>query len=253
MLLGFSFFLMHTCALAEWDGRGYHSDGVGGLSFIVLFIGALHAMPVFIVAMLTKSKAITFLVALGSALFAVMIGGLPYMVIDLIFVGIGTYAAFKLHLDEKAEDVYPERPLDSVSATIRRATRVAHFSDKMYEKFVVDGLIVTTEDKKEAQRKRFREILDSYFLAEGKSGEASANEYRIISSLHDDICGEMKYVVLEKVLVDALGERIISERNCYLFMEYIRGCKDGWEVSRKRMQEVRLREEQEIRNRLAGL
>jgi hypothetical protein len=97
ILFGIGLFLMHQYALAEWNSHGYHSDG-GGPSLVILFIGALHAIPVLIFAMLTKSKAVTFLVAVGSAIFAVMVGGLPYAVVDLVFVGIGTYAAFNIHL-----------------------------------------------------------------------------------------------------------------------------------------------------------
>jgi hypothetical protein len=99
ILLGICFFLMHHAVFAEWDGHGYYSDGGRGLSFFILFLGALHAIPVLIAAMKTQSKVITLLVALGSAIFAVMVGGDAYAVTDLLFVGIGTYAAFKIHLD----------------------------------------------------------------------------------------------------------------------------------------------------------
>lgn len=103
---------MQSFVLAEWDSRGYHSDKSGGLSLAVLFFGLLHAIPVLIIAAHTRSKILTLLAAAGSAIFAVKVGGSAYAAVDLIFVGIGTYLAFKLHLDSE-QPVLEDRQINT--------------------------------------------------------------------------------------------------------------------------------------------
>jgi hypothetical protein len=88
--------------LAEWDGRGFHSDGNSG-SVFVLLLGAIHALPILFIAYKTHSKALTIVTAIVMAVIGVLVGGSKYALIDLIFVGLGTYAAFQLHIPALAE------------------------------------------------------------------------------------------------------------------------------------------------------
>lgn len=58
------------------------------MSLTVLFVAALHGVPIFLAAALTRNKTITTLVALVMAGIAVAVGGSAYTVIDLAVVAI---------------------------------------------------------------------------------------------------------------------------------------------------------------------
>lgn len=115
MLFSVCLILFSQATEAEWDGRGYHSDGTGG-GLTVLLLGALHSLPMIVMAMLTASKAFVVLTAAAMVVVAIAFGGNTYALIDLIFVGIGTYAAFVLHLDSRTSATAMHLPTEAPPA-----------------------------------------------------------------------------------------------------------------------------------------
>ena len=58
------------------------------MSFAVLFLAALHGVPVFLAAALTRNRMITTIVALLMAVVAVAFGRSAYNFIDLAAVAV---------------------------------------------------------------------------------------------------------------------------------------------------------------------
>ena len=66
------------------------------MSFTVLMFGLMHALPPIIAAMLGVEKSTIYLVAIGTAIFAVISGSMSYLIFDLIGLAIGISVALKL-------------------------------------------------------------------------------------------------------------------------------------------------------------
>jgi hypothetical protein len=79
------------------------SDGSDGGSLAFLVLGAMHAVPIFVVAALTKSKALTWLTAIGMAFVAVTFGSSSYAILDLAFVGLGLWISLGAIAEPRAE------------------------------------------------------------------------------------------------------------------------------------------------------
>lgn len=58
------------------------------MSLTVLLLAALHGVPIFLAAALTRNKIVTTLIALVMAGVAVAVGGSAYVFIDLAAVAI---------------------------------------------------------------------------------------------------------------------------------------------------------------------
>ena len=92
--LGVLFFGLSQFAYSgRMDDSGYPAGGSGSAA---LTIGLLHALPMLVVAMTTKSKMLTILTAIGMMVLAVAIGGARYAILDILFVALGTWGALKI-------------------------------------------------------------------------------------------------------------------------------------------------------------
>lgn len=111
----------------NWDSHGYSPDfsNAGGTGIIVLFLGALHALPILLVAMKTKNKTLTWLTACGMAFIGLVLGGAAFALVDLFFVGIGLWAALALHTGKEFRVTETKVPTPMEQVTTEKRRRLA--------------------------------------------------------------------------------------------------------------------------------
>ena len=63
------------------------------MSFTVLMFGLMHALPPIIAAMMGAERSTIFIVAIATAVFAVITGSIAYLLVDLIGLAIGLMVA----------------------------------------------------------------------------------------------------------------------------------------------------------------
>jgi hypothetical protein len=68
----------------------------GGSGYTAMALAIIHALPMLGVAAWTRSKLLIVLTGIGMVGVAIAIGGARYAVIDLFFVALGTWGAFRL-------------------------------------------------------------------------------------------------------------------------------------------------------------
>lgn len=87
----------------DWHTESY-DVGAGSPLSATTFYGLLHAAPILAVAVWTKSRFATVLTAGGMVFVALAIGGARYAILDLLFVGGGTWLAWVLAFDRRQEN-----------------------------------------------------------------------------------------------------------------------------------------------------
>lgn len=92
------------------------------MSLVVLFIAALHAVPVVLIAVVSGSRVAVFVTACVSAAVGVLTGNPLYIAIDLIFVAFATYLTWPA--------IHPDKAL---TAEATRLKREVHFNSLEYK------------------------------------------------------------------------------------------------------------------------
>jgi hypothetical protein len=126
------------------------------MSISVILIGIAHGIPVVVASAMTQSRTATILSAISMSFVAITLGGSQYVGIDLICVAIGV--AFGWSIIEK--------PLSTLKHQIDEAIslnqRYDYFADRLFDKWICDGLIEPLSDQKTPntqQRQTFRKYV----------------------------------------------------------------------------------------------
>jgi hypothetical protein len=80
-----------TNAWAGYVSTSGYEGGGGNMPLMVFLIGVAHAIPILFIGFKTKKRWALYLTTAVMTIIAVMTGGIVYLGIDLLFIGLAFY------------------------------------------------------------------------------------------------------------------------------------------------------------------